>query len=103
MVLAIFCRLWRAVVGGPLTGSNGVDGDSEPGMESAEIKDDLTVIRGIGAATKDQLYAAGITSYAALASSTPEQVRRALKGSRRSPNVEPWIKRAEALAAARQP
>ena len=104
MVLSVFCRLWRAVIGCPSRSKRDDDSTSaEAGLETVEIKDDLTVIRGIGEATQDRLYAAGITSYAALAESTPEEVLRALGSSRPRLNVEQWIRRAGELSAARQP
>jgi predicted flap endonuclease-1-like 5' DNA nuclease len=40
--------------------------------------DDLTAIRGIGMASQNRLYKAGIKTYAALASAEPAEVRRML-------------------------
>ncbi len=60
--------------------------------------DDLTAIRGIGAATQNRLNAAGIKSYAQLADADPEDVRRALNEQRQSTKVERWISRARELA-----
>ena len=47
-------------------------------------EDDLTAIRGIGAATQMRLIAAGIRSYAQLAEADPEDVRKALKEQRQN-------------------
>ena len=103
MVLAVFCRLWRAVAGCASRPKRAHEPqEANAGTESVEIRDDLTVIRGIGNATQEQLYAAGITSYAALAESTPEDICRALGGSRRPSNVDQWIRRASDLVSAHQ-
>ena len=77
---------------------------SEPAEDSASEApedgplDDLTAIRGIGAATQKHLNAAGIQSYAQLADADPEDVRRALNELQRSVKVERWISQARALA-----
>ncbi len=63
-----------------------------------EPLDDLTAIRGIGAATQKRLNAAGIRSYAQLAEADPEDVRRALNEQRQNTKVERWISRARELA-----
>jgi len=60
--------------------------------------DDLTAIRGIGAATQKRLNAAGIRSYAQLAEADPEDVRGALNEQRRNTKVERWISQARELA-----
>ena len=61
-------------------------------------KDDLTAIRGIGAATQMRLNAAGIRSYAQLAKADPEDVRKALNEQRQNTKVERWISQAQELA-----
>ncbi len=63
-----------------------------------EPLDDLTAIRGIGAATQKRLNAAAIRSYAQLAEADPEDVRRALNEQRQNTKVERWISRARELA-----
>ncbi len=73
--------------------------DAEPG--EPEPEDDLTVISGIGAATQLRLHAVGIRSYGQLARATPQEVGRALVGSRRGARVEEWIRRAGELAGNR--
>ena len=62
--------------------------------------DDLTAIRGIGAATRERLNAAGIKSYAQLAGALPEEVRKALNEQGRNAKVEKWIRQARVQAAA---
>ena len=59
--------------------------------------DDLTAIRGIGAATQKRLNAEGIKSYAQLADADPEDVRRALKEPQQNTKVERWISHARDL------
>ncbi len=63
-----------------------------------EPLDDLTAIRGIGAATQMRLIAAGIRSYAQLAEADPEDVRKALNEQQQNTKVERWISRARELA-----
>ena len=59
--------------------------------------DDLTAIRGIGAATQTLLNATGIKSYAQLADADPEDVRRSLNERQQNTKVERWISRAREL------
>ncbi len=65
---------------------------------SEAAEDDLTAIRGIGAATQKCLNAAGIKSYAQLADADPEDVRRALNKRQQNTKVERWISQARELA-----
>ena len=65
---------------------------------SEAAEDDLTAIRGIGAATQKCLNAAGIRSYAQLAEADPEDVRQALNKRQENTKVERWISRARELA-----
>ena len=60
-------------------------------------QDDLTAIRGIGAATQKRLNAAGIKSYAQLADADPEYVCRALNEQQQNTKVERWISHAREL------
>jgi predicted flap endonuclease-1-like 5' DNA nuclease len=60
--------------------------------------DDLTVIRGIGIASQNRLHVAGIKTYADLASTPPEEVRRRLGKLARGAKVDEWISRARELA-----
>ncbi len=68
----------------------------EPEGEDA---DDLTAIRGIGAATQKRLHAAGIRTYAQLAGANPDDVSGALNNQAQRSNVEKWIGQARELAA----
>ncbi len=58
----------------------------------------LTAIRGIGIATENRLYRAGIKSYAQLARATPEDVRKILGKFAEGASVEKWIAQAKQLA-----
>jgi len=60
--------------------------------------DDLTVIRGIGNPTQDQLYKAGIKTYTALAGARPEELREVLADVARGAKIERWITQARELA-----
>ncbi len=72
----------------------------EPAEDAASeaAEDDLTAIRGIGAATQERLNAAGIKSYAQLADADPEDVRQALNKRQENTKVERWISQARELA-----
>ncbi len=59
--------------------------------------DDLTAIRGMGIATQNRLYRAGIKSYGQLARATPEDVRKIL-GKLGGATVGDWIAQAKQLA-----
>ncbi len=72
--------------------------DSASGAPEDEPLDDLTAIRGIGAATQKRLNAAGIKSYAQLADADPEDVRAALNEQQQNTKVERWISQARELA-----
>ncbi len=71
----------------------------EPAEDAASeaAEDDLTAIRGIGAATQMRLNAAGIKSYAQLADADPEDVRQALNKRQENTKVERWISQAREL------
>ncbi len=60
--------------------------------------DHLTAIRGIGIATENRLYGAGIKSYGQLARATPEDVRKILGKFAGGASVEKWIAQAKQLA-----
>lgn len=66
-----------------------------PGVERV---DDLTAIKGIGPAYQARLRAGGITSFAQLASATPEHIE-ALLPQRRKVDAAAWIAQARQLAA----
>ena len=89
----ILCRLWRCA-----TPSQGRE---QTGPSSNATSDDLTIIRGIGIATQDRLYRAGIKSFSELARSSPEKIREALGKMARGAKVETWIEQAGGLAKGR--
>jgi len=60
--------------------------------------DDFTTIRGIGASMQQRLNKAGVYTYAQLAASTPEELRRGLGAVAQLAKVEEWIKQARELA-----
>jgi len=92
---SILCRFWR----GALCGVTRKEPQEETAKEaSGENKaNDLTVIRGIGIVTQNQLYKAGIKTYAALASARPEELREVLGDVARSAKIERWIAQAREL------
>ncbi len=92
-LMKILCRLWRCEVP-----SQGRDQTEESNKSSSN---DLTVIRGIGIATQDRLYRAGIKSFSQLAQSSPENVREILGKMGGGAKVETWIKQAAGLAKAK--
>ncbi len=60
--------------------------------------DDFAVIRGIGMATQDRLYRSGIKTFAELARTSPEELRRVLGTLAQGTNAEEWISEARMLA-----
>jgi predicted flap endonuclease-1-like 5' DNA nuclease len=58
--------------------------------ETPEASDDLTLIKGIGRATAEQLRAAGLSTYAALAKAAPESVRDALARPIGDSEIKAW-------------
>jgi len=89
----LLCRLWRCT-------AVGLERQSATPSATA-ASDDLTVIRGIGIATQDRLYRAGIKSFAELAGSPPDKVREVLGNLARGAQVETWIAEAAGLAKAK--
>ncbi len=89
----ILCNLWGCAV------PNRARGKVEASAKSSA--DDLTAIRGIGIATQDRLYRAGIKSFSQLAGSSPDKVREILGNMARGAKVERWIEDAAGLAKAK--
>ena len=89
----LLCRLWHCT-------AVGSKGPSAAPSDTA-ASDDLTVIRGIGIATQDRLYRAGIKSFAELAGSSPDKLREVLGNLARGAQVETWIAEAAGLAKAK--
>jgi predicted flap endonuclease-1-like 5' DNA nuclease len=67
-------------------------------VEAVVSPDDLTTIRGIGPVMLQRLNQAGIYTYAQLATSTPDELRQALREAARLAKVEEWIEQAQKLA-----
>ncbi len=72
--------------------------EAEAGEPPEVSPDDLTAIHGIGIATQNRLYRAGIKSYGQLARATPEDVRKTLGKFAGGASVEKWIAQAKQLA-----
>jgi predicted flap endonuclease-1-like 5' DNA nuclease len=89
----MLCRFWRCALCG-VAGKTSREDEATAGNQG----DDLTVIRGIGIVSQDQLYKAGIKTYAALAGTPAEEVRRLLGNLARGVQVEEWIAEARELA-----
>ncbi len=99
LLTRMLCRLWRC----PAFGSDRKDraaDKAEANLPDESSPDDLTAIRGIGMATENRLYRAGIKSYGQLARATPEYVREILGKFAGGASVEKWIAEAKQLAKA---
>jgi len=97
LLTRMLCRLWRCLAPGP--GRQERAADKAAGNSSDESSSDhLTAIRGIGIASQNRLYRAGIKSYGQLARATPEDVRKILGKLAGGATVEDWIAQAKQLA-----
>ena len=66
--------------------------------DGQEHLDDFEPLAGIGPVYEQRLYEAGITTYAALAATTPEQLAEICQApSMQEPNYADWIEQAKAL------
>lgn len=95
--IGMLCR----VCGCAVRARDGKDPQAEkPTMERSgeNWSDDFTVIRGIGMVIQDRLYRSGITSFAELARTSPEELRRALGTLAQGGKAEEWISEARMLA-----
>ncbi len=101
LLARLLCRLrnWAAPSPG---GRESTDEKAKPSRPEEISRDDLTAIRGIGIATQNRLYAAGIKSYAQLARASAEEVREVLGNQGRVGKVEDWIAQATELAKEQQ-
>lgn len=73
----------------------------EPVVRESETEakaDDLTEINGIGPTYAERLKEAGITTFAALAKKSPEELRTVTKAAGKSADAESWINQAAGLA-----
>ncbi len=91
----MLCRLCRALCDVTRKEPQEETANESPGENKA---DDLTVIRGIGIVTQNQLYRGGIKTYAALASARPEELREVLGDVARGAKIDRWIAQARELA-----
>ncbi len=68
--------------------------------KTSSLPDDLTRVEGIGPKIATALNAAGITTFASLASSTPETLKSAIEAAsiRLAPSLESWATQASLLA-----
>ncbi len=92
-------RLWRsleALKRGKRARATAPTPSSERAAEPT--RDDLTQIRGLGAAMERRLTQAGIVSFAELATRTPDELRKALGEAARAAKVNEWIKQARQLS-----
>lgn len=106
MIMGILCRICRCLGAGPREREPsdtpaGERTETAPAAGAGSAGDDLTAIKGIGLTTRNRLNRAGITTYARLAGTRPEQVREALGKSSRGAMVEAWISQAGKLAASK--
>ncbi len=97
LLARMLCRCWGCLAPSPGRRERATEetGAGEPGEVSS---DDLTVIGGIGIATQNRLYRAGIKSYAQLAQASPEEVERILGKLARGADIEDWITEADELS-----
>ncbi len=97
LLTRMLCRWWGCLAPGPGRRERAADtaADNSPDESSS---DDLTAIRGIGIATQDRLYRAGIKEYGQLARASPAEVREILGKVSRGAEVEDWIAEAKQLA-----
>ena len=93
----MLCRCWGCLAPGRETRECAAK-EAHAG-ETREVSPvDLTAIHGIGIATQNRLYGAGIKSYGQLARATPEDVRKILGKFAGGASVEKWIAQAKQLA-----
>jgi hypothetical protein len=97
LLARMLCRWFGCPAPGPERQQRSADkATASPPDESSS--DDLTAIRGIGIATQNRLYRAGIKSYGQLARASPAEAREILGKFAGGASVEKWIARAKQLA-----
>ena len=101
LLTRILCRWLGRPAPGPEKRERAAE-EAEAGEPPEVSPDDLTAIRGIGIATQNRLYRAGIKSYGQLARATPEDVREILGKSAGGASVEKWIAEAKQLSNERK-
>ncbi len=97
LVARMFCRWFGCPAPGPGRQERAVDNAAANSPDESS-SDDLTAIRGVGIATQNRLYRAGIKSYGQLARASPEDVRAILGKFAGGASVEKWITQAKQLA-----
>ncbi len=97
LLTRMLCRLWRCPAPGPGRNERAADKAAANSPDESS-SDDLTAIRGIGIATQNRLYRAGIKSYGQLAQASPDDVRKILGRFAGGADVEDWIAQAKQLA-----
>ncbi len=100
LLTRMLCRWFGCPAPGPGRRERAADKAAANSPDESS-SDDLTAIRGIGMATQDRLYRAGIRSYAQLARASPEDVRGILGKVSRGADDEDWI--AQAMKLAKKP
>ncbi len=98
LLARILCRLWRCPAPGPGRRERAAD-EAAANSPDESSSDDLTAIHGIGIATQNRLYRAGIKSHGQLAQASPDDVRAILGKLARGADVEDWIAQARELAS----
>ncbi len=97
LVARMLCRLWRCPAPGPGRRERAAYKAAANSPDESS-SDHFTAIRGIGIATENRLYRAGIKSYGQLARATPEDVGKILGKFAGGASVEKWIAQAKQLA-----
>ena len=94
----MLCRILRCTTRDAGGQAPPVERENPAKTPESKSFDDLTRIRGIGIATGNRLYTAGIKSYADLGRATPEKLQKILGKPRADANFEAWIAEARDLA-----
>ena len=97
LLARMLCRWFGCPAPGPGRRERAADKAAANSPDESS-SDHLTAIRGIGIATENRLYRAGIKSYGQLARATPEDVREILGRFAGGADVEDWIAQAKQLA-----
>ncbi len=97
LLSGMLCRLWRCTADCSESSAPPAK-QAKPNRSDEGASDDLTVIPGIGIATQNRLYADDITTYARLARTSPEDVRKTVGKLAPGANIEDWIARAAELS-----
>ncbi len=102
LLTRMLCRWWGCLAPGPGRQERAVDNAAANSPDESS-SDHLTAIRGIGIATENRLYRAGIKSYGQLARASPAEVREILGKFAGGASVEKWIAQAKQLAKEGKP